>query len=165
MIFSPDNPSPPKELIDFAERHVRNAIPHDQSERRSERRHFMVVPVLAVPVDEQFRPIGDPTAIVTRDISSHGIGLVHLRPLELGLLALRMQLAGEEVNVVIELAWSKPLGPFELSGGRFVAKLKHLPSADPSQGAADDASRCTSPLKVDRPLGPCGHASVTFSRR
>lgn len=136
MDRSPKELAPPQELIDFAERHIRNASVYSKLERREQKRHFIVVPVVAVPVDEQFQPIGDAVALVTRDISSKGIGLVHFEPLSQGLLAIRMRLAGDEVNVVIEIGWSKPLGPFELSGGRFVAKLESFPEQNRSQEEA-----------------------------
>jgi len=163
MAFLSSVPCPSRELTDFAERHVRNAVRYHEFDRRGERRHFMVVPVLAVPVDEQYQPIGDCTAVVTRDISSQGIGLVH--PLTLGpsLVAIRMQLAGEEVNAVIDIAWSKPLGPFELSGGLFVARLKRFPQTDRSHKTVDNASAALSPLPAERSFGKGRHIPATTS--
>ena len=132
MICSTDNLAPSKELVSFAERQVRNAVRYSGFERRSEKRNFMVIPVLAVPVDEQFNPIGDCVAVVTRDITSEGIGLVHPQCALGDRLALQMPLAGEEVNVVVKIEWCKPLGPYELSGGRFVARLDSFPHERPS---------------------------------
>ena len=87
----------------------------------------MVVPALVQPVDEKFNAIGDCFTVVTRDISPKGIGLVHSRRLDQKLLALQMRLADEEVNVVVEVLWCRPFGPFEYIGGRFVAKLNGFP--------------------------------------
>ena len=87
----------------------------------------MAVPVLAQPVDTEHNPIGDPFPMVTRDISSTGIGLVHTDKVEHQLLALQMRLAGKLVNVVVQVLWCQSLGPFEYLGGRFVAKLDGFP--------------------------------------
>jgi hypothetical protein len=89
----------------------------------------MVVPVLAQPVDEEFNAIGDPFAIVTRDISSKGVGVVHLRPIAHRFLALQMRLGDEDVNLVAEISWCRPLGPFYYAGGSFVSKLTRFPGA------------------------------------
>lgn len=83
----------------------------------------MAVPVLVQPVDEQFNAVGDPFSAMTRDISPEGIGLVHTEPIVSQLLALRMSLAGEEVNVVTEVQWCREMGPFYYIGGKFGAKL------------------------------------------
>jgi len=41
-----------------------------------------------------------------------------------------MSLAGEELNVVVKLLWSKALGPFYYIGGEFVAKLVSFPQPE-----------------------------------
>ena len=134
----------------FVERQVRNARLYCGSEKRSEPRHFMAVPVIAVPVDEQFRAIGDPIALAARDISKKGIGLVHPQPIGHGLTAVQMHLAGEEVNVVVDILWSKPLGPFECSGGGFVAKLDGFPTALSGSSSLGTEGFSASPPNTDR---------------
>jgi hypothetical protein len=126
-VCQPVLPQPPAELVSFVERHIRNAPLYEGVERRSERRYLMVVPVVAQPVDEQGSALGTPFALVTRDISPTGIGLVHLEPMDQTLLALRMYLAGEEVNLVADVQWCRALGPFYYFGGRFVKKLESFP--------------------------------------
>jgi len=155
MISFPDGTGPTKELIAFAERQVRNAHRYTDFERRSEHRHFMVVPVLAVPVDEQHNPIGDPIAMVTRDVSPTGIGLIHCHSIPHGLTAFHMQIAGEEVNLIADILWSKPLGPFEYSGGQYVAKLKSFPQRSPSSTDASAGAFSVSPLGAGRACSPC----------
>jgi hypothetical protein len=127
LIRRPKVPEPPRELVSFVKRQLRNAETYTGVERRSEGRHWMVVPVLVQPVDEQFRAIGAPFAVVTRDISPKGIGLVHSEPIEHQWLALQMSLAGEQVNVAAEVLWCKGFGPFYYVGGEFVAKLEGFP--------------------------------------
>ena len=118
---------PPPELIDFAERQVRHAR-FEGSERRAETRHLMVVPALLLPVDHQQRALGDSFPAVTRDISAKAIGLIHTDAIRHNRLALHIQLAGAEANLIAELVWCQPLGPFYFSGCRFIKKLKRFPS-------------------------------------
>lgn len=120
----------PAELVSFVQRLVRNARAYAGVERRSARRELLVVPVQVVPVDHAFTPIGDEFTVVTRDISPHGIGLVHFERLKHRLLAMQTHLCGEEANLVGEIVWQKPLGPFELIGCRFVARLREFPHQD-----------------------------------
>ncbi len=118
---------PPAELLSFAQRQVRNARSHRDAERRSEERELLVVPVLVTPVDEAFRAVGSRFTVVTRDISRHGIGLVHLERINHRLLAIQTHLANEEVTLVAEVVWQKPMGPFENIGCKIVARLKEFP--------------------------------------
>jgi len=122
-------PEPTGELISFVKRQIRDGTHYVGKERRWEDRHLMVVPVLAQPVDEQFNPVGEPFAVVTRDISQHGVGLVHSEPICHPMLALQMSLAGEEVNVAARVVWCESVGPFYYIGGEFVAKLTAFPGS------------------------------------
>jgi hypothetical protein len=126
-IHAPVLAQPPAELVSFVERYIRNTRPHEGLERRSQRRYLMVVPVMAQPVNEQFSPTAAPFAIVTRDISPKGIGLVHSEPVDQTLLALQMVLADEEVNLVADIQWCKAFGPFYYFGGKFIKKLQSFP--------------------------------------
>jgi hypothetical protein len=85
---------------------------------------MMAMPVLVQPLDEQSSEVGIPFAAMTRDISPKGIGLAHTEPIDHGLLALRMTLAGEKVNLVAEVQWCRSLGPFYYVGAKFVGKLE-----------------------------------------
>ena len=124
VIEAPVALEPPAELVSFVERQVRNARTYAGVERRSDKRYLMAIPVLVRPVDEQSNAVGVPFAAMTRDISPRGIGLAHTEPIEQGLLALRMTLAGEEVNLVAEVQWCKGLGPFYYVGAKFVSRLE-----------------------------------------
>lgn len=126
-ILTPVASEPPAELVSFVERQIRNARPYAGVERRSDRRHLMAIPVLVQPVDEQFNAVGAPFTAITRDISPIGIGLVHTEPIEQEMLALRMSLAGEEVNLAAEVKWCRALGPFYYVGGKFLSKLASFP--------------------------------------
>jgi hypothetical protein len=115
---------PIPEMVAFAQRQVRNAKLHHAVERRSEQRHLVVVPVVAQPVDEAFVAIGSPFPMVTRDISTTGVGLIHSEYTEHRWLALRMTLAGENVELATKVLWCRALGPFYSLGCQVVADLQ-----------------------------------------
>jgi hypothetical protein len=72
------------ERASFFENLVGNTIDtREQSERRRAKRYPLKVVAMATPLDEQFRPVGAPFPVLTRDISSQRIGLVHSRPLDM----------------------------------------------------------------------------------
>jgi hypothetical protein len=127
LIDPPALHDPPAELVSFVERHIRDAQLYDGEERRSERRYLMVLPVRAQPVDEQCLPTGPPFAVVTRDVSPKGIGLVHSEPVQRTLLALQMFIADEEVSLVADVQWCEAFGPFYYLGGEFVKRLERFP--------------------------------------
>lgn len=127
MLSSTVAPQPPAELISFVERQIRIARPYKGLERRSEKRCLMAIPVLVQPVDEQCNAVGSPFVAMTRDISSRGIGLVHTGPIEHEILALRMWLAGKEVDRVAAVVWCRALGPFYYAGANFVSKFGESP--------------------------------------
>lgn len=123
-------PEPPAELLSFAKRQARNWHRHTDVDRRTEKRHVLVAPVLAQPVDEAYRATGDRFALVSRDISSKGFGLVHSGPIDEKLLAIQTCIAGEDVTAVVEVLWCEPFGPFEYIGTRIVARLTDLPDQE-----------------------------------
>lgn len=127
MIDAPVAPGPPDELVSFVERQIRNARPYAGVERRSDKRYLMAMPILVQPLDEQSNAVAVPFTAMTRDISPRGIGLVHTEPIEHGMLALRMSLAGEQVNLVAEVRWCRAFGPFYYVGAHFVSKLDSFP--------------------------------------
>ena len=118
----------PPELISFVERQIRDAEPYPRLDRRLETRNLMVIPVLGIAVDDDHQPIDEPFWLVSRGISSQGIGLVHMDRFEHKLLALQMTIAGEEIVVVARVAWQRGTGPFCSSGASFVAKLEDFPA-------------------------------------
>ena len=124
------SPAPLPELVSFAQRQLQNERFYERVyrvERRQEPRESLVVPVLAQPVDQDGEPFGEAFSVVSRDISSSSIGLILPKPAHHQRLALRFCLNEEVVKVVIEVLWCKPMGPFELLGGRFVKKLDQFP--------------------------------------
>ena len=58
--------------------------------RRSEPREAVAIPVVVQQVDSSLEPLDQPFNAVTRDISTGGIGLFHLREMKSGLLKITM---------------------------------------------------------------------------
>ena len=120
----------PQELVEFARRQIVNVVLYKGDQRRREGRHHMMLPVRAVPVDEHNDPSGAEFKMITRDISATAIGLLHTEPILAQRLALQFSIVGTEVIVVVDVAWSRPLGPFYGAGGRFVTKLVKFPATE-----------------------------------
>ena len=118
----------PQELFDFARRQVVNALLYKGDERRREGRHPMVVPVRMVAIDEANRSLDEPFQVVTRDVSTNSIGLIHFDEFEGDRFAIHLSLAQTDVFMAIELIWSGEMGPFYGAGGRYVEKLSEFPA-------------------------------------
>ena len=116
-----------QELADFARRQYVNARLYKGEERRIEGRHMMMMPVWVVPVNSDNEATGEPIQIITRDISSRGIGLYHEAPINDDRLAIQFEIADTEVNLVIDLLWMRPMGPFYGSAGSYAEKLDQFP--------------------------------------
>ena len=133
-------PKPSPELLSFVKRQVRNAQLHRDAERRSENRSSIAVPAVVQPLDKHHQPVGEAFAVVARDISPKGIGLVHTERIDHKLLALQISLGGEEANLVVRVVWNMGLGPFYGIGGEFVAKWDRFPrSFDGGHGTISPA--------------------------
>ena len=115
------------ELVAFARRQLVNATLYKGDQRRREERHPMMLPVLAVSVDESNQPIGDPFEVITRDVAATSIGLIHAEHMPHDRIAIHMTLANTEVDLVVELKWREPLGPFYGSGGAYLERLDRFP--------------------------------------
>ena len=87
----------------------------------------MMLPALIVPVDEFNRPIGKIIEVVTRDVATSSIGLFHPDPLDQKRFALHMVMSGAEVNLVVQIIWKGPMGPFFGSAGWYIEKLNEFP--------------------------------------
>jgi len=157
-IPTPNAFKPSAELVSFVKRQLRDThVPHGV-DRRKEERLRILVPVLVQPMDEQYRPIETPFAVVSRDISEKGIGLVHTEPALGNLLALHFSLAGEDVNVVVRVIWSKPVGPFYYSGCGFVAKLDNFPQTTELRTGGRSLGTC----RIDEPIVPSADVRASW---
>ncbi len=98
---------------------------YDGPERRSESRRRVVVPVLVMPVDDNFERKGDVFQAVTRDVSTQSISLLSTIPSDLKHLAVLIKsLSGRELFVVIQVCRCDCIGDYYEIAGTFVSTLK-----------------------------------------
>ncbi|HZN33021.1 MAG TPA: PilZ domain-containing protein [Pirellulaceae bacterium] len=120
-------PSPA--LLAFAKRQAAQQQLHLGAERRAEERLLYAMPVVTYGVDEHIRPVADPQAMVVRDHSAKGLGLVYERPFSHRKIVVELTYPEEGKFLAAEVLWSKPLGPFYLLGCEIIAKLDAFPAA------------------------------------
>ena len=91
------------------------------SERRSEGRHVLHIPVEVFPFDWDRHPTGIGMSAVTRDMSPHSMGLITPEPIEAPIIYVCIRHEGfVEQEFLLEVRRCKPLGPFYDVGGRFI---------------------------------------------
>lgn len=92
-------------LIHHLESTTPSAAPDSsQPERRLTRRYPLKVVAMATPLDEHFQVIGAPFPVLTRDISTTGIGLVHSRPLDMKYIQLDLTGPnGHELHLTVKV--------------------------------------------------------------
>jgi hypothetical protein len=122
---------PSRALLAFVERQIYLAEPHAGAERRSEPRLMLAMPVIVQGVDDDIAPLGEPQAMVVRDYTRKGLGLVHEQPFEHTKIVMRLTYPEEGTLLAAEVRWAKPLGPFYHLGCEVVAKLDHFAPFDP----------------------------------
>ena len=97
---------------------------YEGDERRSEERTPVVAVVPAVEVDKDYQPVGAEFTVVTRNISTRGISLLHEEKISATHLAI--ELPGDQEpkpQVVMEIIHSRQVGDAYEIGGKFVAKM------------------------------------------
>lgn len=118
----------PRELVDFARRQYVNATMYRGDERRREKRFPMVIPVRAVEVDQNWQALCRPFDLVTKDVASTSIGLIHTERVMAEFLAINMVLAGTDLSLVIRIRHCDPMGPFYSIGATYEERLVELPT-------------------------------------
>ena len=92
-------------------------------ERRTEKRRPVVLDIIAVPLDEDRNPCGEPFLALSRDISRGGIALLHTEPVRAPFLLLRIEtLRHEVIQAVVQVIRARSFYQFTEISGRFVAK-------------------------------------------
>jgi|GEM_PF-1442416 len=114
---------PAEKISAFVEQLIENSRA-PQHERRMYRRHLLSVPVLVRPVDRACRPLDVPFEVLTRDISTTGIGLLHVNPIACAFLALQISgREGDDLRILMRVVRCRPLASFYEIGGRFLLKF------------------------------------------
>jgi hypothetical protein len=117
--------------LTFVERQVCRDEGYAGPERRSEHRMLLVMPVIVQGVDEELGPLGEPQAMVVRDLTKKGLGLVHEQPFPHERIIVRLSYPEEGKLLAAEVRWNKALGPFYHLGCEVVAKLESFGPFDP----------------------------------
>jgi hypothetical protein len=131
---------PPAELREIA----RKETAHHRCgyERRRERRYSLITNVIAVPLDENGCPAGEPFIAISSGMSTSGMRLIHTCPAPSGLLFLEID--EQPVRLLLTVLRSRPVGPcFEIAGRLGPVDLAEKKSVLPNL-SADDRQLVTS---------------------
>jgi hypothetical protein len=114
---------PPLDLQTFAER-LSELEEHDPTGKRESQRFQMTTLVPAVLIDEQLEPLGEPFMVMTRNISTSGIALVHTAPINHGRVAIELTGAsGERIQLALQILRCRELDKFYEMGCRYLRRL------------------------------------------
>jgi hypothetical protein len=112
----------PRSKINQFVRTVCNSRMSDD-ERRSEKRRPVVLNIIAVPLDEDRNPCGEPFLALSRNISRGGIALLHTETVKAPYLLLRIEtLRHEVIQAVVQVIRARNFYQFTEISGRFIAK-------------------------------------------
>jgi hypothetical protein len=113
-------PPPSAALMKFVrERAVAQA---GGTELRRSKRYTAVLEVIVVPLNEHFRPSGLPFLAVTRDVSTGGLCLLHMRPAPSAKLFIQIERPIESaLDVVLNVRRNRRVGQFYEIAGDFIS--------------------------------------------
>jgi hypothetical protein len=92
----------------------------------------MAVPVVAVPLERDFRVAGKPLRITTMNVSLSGASLIHTRFTNAAYFAMDFTTAGvDHVQVTLEVLRVRNFGPVYEIAGQFINRLGQKPPTLP----------------------------------
>ncbi|MCA9148758.1 MAG: PilZ domain-containing protein [Planctomycetales bacterium] len=117
--------SSPEVITTFMQQVVVEYHNYGMGHRRSEPREAVAVPVVVQQVDSSLEPLDEPFDAVTRDISTGGIGLFHLREIKSGLIKVTMTApeTHEQMTLLARVEHCTKCGGFYIIGCRFARVL------------------------------------------
>jgi len=121
------SPWPSAALVAFVKRQVSYAERFTGKEQRTVPRLLQVMPVIVQGVENDLSLVGKPRAMVTRDISPRGMGLVYEQPFHHCRIVVRLSYPEEGKILAAEVRWTKPLGPFYQLGCAIIERLERFP--------------------------------------
>jgi hypothetical protein len=96
----------------------------DPTGKRASERFQMATLVPAIRIDEQLEPVGEPFLVMTRNISTSGIALVHTQPIKEGRIAIELTGAsGERIQLALQILRCRELDRFYELGCRYLRRL------------------------------------------
>jgi hypothetical protein len=118
--FTPNLRRPTSAIVEYVRRLVSASEPI--VERRGAPRLAVTFAARAVLLDDDMQPAGEEIPVVVRNISTTGLGLLTVTPVEGPYLALELAADdGEALLVTIAVCRCQPIGPCFDIGGRFVS--------------------------------------------
>jgi hypothetical protein len=105
-------------------------------ERRTDKRKPVVLDVIAVPLDAQRQPAGEPFLALTRNISHGGISILHTEKVSAPYLLLRLETQRHQtIQAVIQVVRSRSFYQFTEISGRFEVSVekKRLAARSPKR--------------------------------
>src|SRR5205085_1738588 len=108
---------PPQEMAEFVEQLIRRlreeGLYYTGPDRRSEKRHSIALLVRAMPLDDDLRAAGPAFTATTRDLSHHGIALIHHERINCRFLAVELtDFDGKQLEAAVELLRCRAVGPY-----------------------------------------------------
>lgn len=108
-------------LVEFAEELV--ARDKEMLERRGAPRRPIMLPIQVLPLDEDLFPAGPAFCVVSRDISTTGLAILHHSPI-VGNIAIKVTLPDQgDLQFTVRTSRNKPVGPFYEVGGEFISRV------------------------------------------
>ena len=121
-------PEAPEDVREFAR--AMNPGPEPLSEKRRWRRYPLVAKVVAVPLDDEFEPIGPPFVAFSRNISFvtttqdmvvGGLSLIYNQPVSSENLFVEVERHdGPTLRAIVKVLRNRPVSPFFEIAGRFI---------------------------------------------
>ncbi len=116
-----DQPTP--KMVQFVNALV-EADAGSDSDQRSRQRFHMASAVPALCLNEDDIPVGEAFLIMTRNISTNGISLVHTDPIETRKLAIQLVGASDEtIQLILEVVRCRPIDEYYDIGGRLLGRV------------------------------------------
>lgn len=111
----------PESLALFLQEIIVEYDSYKDSVRRVDVRENVSIPVQAVRLSPESKPVGKPFYMVTRDISCGGVGLFNTQHVENGPIQLTFSspVNGTELNVQATVEHCTPCGRYHIVGCRF----------------------------------------------
>lgn len=100
---------------------VPDSLRHDV---RESERNSVEIPVVAMPLDDNYSPSGEAFTGTIVNISTSGLGMIHRRAVETRYLALEFTPAGsKKIQAVLEVLHCRSIGLCYASGGRLTRRV------------------------------------------
>ena len=112
--------TPKKHLYIFA-----GAVPEETTDSPDGKRNPLIVDVPVIPLDDQLRVLGEPFLMVSRDISTNGIGLLHTRRIRPPFLGMEIRISDDEpMQFIAQIVGCEPVGDFFEYVCRFADRIQ-----------------------------------------